>query len=182
MILFSSKLNLNINDYKNSKIIQSLKSNLEDKKIELKVISTYSPTVTKTTKKGKEFTRKLVSCEADYPNLLDVIFSHGKTNYKIWFLNKQCKVCLVTKCETVKGEHMLTCIIDVHDLYKRTYMTLDRFLYLVEIGDFKITNDKFNKYYMKPYSESKYIKEKKSRIISEIRALEKQIEQLENNK
>lgn len=182
MILFSSKLNLNINDYKNFKILESLKSELEDKKIELKVITTYSPTVTKTTKKGKEFTRKLVSCEADYPNLLDVIFSHGKTNYKIWFLNKQSKLCLITKCETAGGEHMLTVIIDVLDLYKTTYMTLDRFLYLVEIGDFKITSRKFNEYYMKPYSESNYIKERINRVKSEIRALNEQIKRLQNNK
>ena len=49
-------------------------------------------------------------------------------------------------------------MIDVKGRRKKTYMSLDRFLYLIQKGDFKVTLEKFNEEYLKDITESKLYK------------------------
>ena len=47
--------------------------------------------------------------------------------------------------------------MDVYGAKQVTAMSLDRFLYLVEIGDFTISNKQFNEIYMSNFYNSKYV-------------------------
>lgn len=115
-----------------------------------------------TTVKGKTLTRKRYSFEVDFssPETQAVIFTHGKSNYKIWFLNAKKKVCVVDKAIYKDNTIYLTVTIDAKNHQTQTYMTLDRFLYLVEKGDFKITLDRFVEAYLRPITDSNYYKKK----------------------
>ena len=131
----------------------------EEKRI---FIFNFPQTKTFTTRKHKTITRKLYSFEADYPSpkTKQSIFKHGKTGYTIWFLNKKKKVCAVDKAIQVGDTICLAVTVDVYKDRKKTCMTLDRFLSLVESGDFKITLKKFVDIYLKPITESNYYKKK----------------------
>lgn len=135
---------------------------LELKKEKAKFIANFPRTKTFTTIKGETFTRTLYSFEADYPKpeIKTVIFTHGKTNYKLWFLNAKKKVCVVDDAKNSNGNIYLTIMIDVKGRRKKTYMSLDRFLHLIQKGDFKITLEKFNEEYLKDITESKLYKNK----------------------
>ena len=125
-------------------------------------ISNFPLTKTFTTKKNQVVTRKLYSFEADYPSseIKKTIFSHGKSGYTLWFLNAKKTLCVVDGA-TVKGNKVyVTISIDAKGKQKQTYMTLDRFLSLIDKGDFTITLAKFNETYLKPIVESKYYKNK----------------------
>ncbi len=132
------------------------------KKEKAKFIANFPKTKTFTTIKGETFTRTLYSFEADYPKpeIKTVIFTHGKTNYTLWFLNAKKKVCVVDDAKNSNGNIYLTIMIDVKGRRKKTYMSLDRFLYLIQKGDFKITLEKFNEEYLKDITESKLYKNK----------------------
>lgn len=132
------------------------------KKEKAKFIANFPKTKTFTTVKGETFTRTLYSFEADYPKpeIKTVIFTHGRTNYTLWFLNAKKKVCVVDDAKNSNGNIYLTIMIDVKGRRKKTYMSLDRFLYLIQKGDFKITLEKFNEEYLKDATESKLYKNK----------------------
>lgn len=135
------------------------KKNLEDLKKEKETfIKDFPKSKTFTTKKGLTLTRKLYSFEADYANLKtqEIIFTHGKSNYNIWFLNAKKKLCVINKAIYKDNNIYLAVTIDTKGNNKKTYMTLDRFLYLVEKGDFNITFKKFVDTYLKDITESKY--------------------------
>lgn len=105
-----------------------------------------------TTSKGATYTRTLYKVDTAYsiPAQL-VIWNHGKTNYNIWFLNNRNKLCRVKKAEIYNGNIYLTVTIDCKsENAKDTKMSVDRFLYLYEIGDFKITFKKFVDTYLIP--------------------------------
>lgn len=125
-------------------------------------ISNFPLTKTFTTKKNQTITRKLYSFEADYPSLetKKTIFSHGKSGYTLWFLNAKKKLCVVDDAVVKNNNVYLTISIDVKGNQKKTYMTLDRFLSLIDKGDFTITLAKFNETYLQPIVESKYYKNK----------------------
>lgn len=104
------------------------------------------------TYKGEILARKLLAIDVDYDmNQLVRIFSHGASNYKIWFLNRKKHLCVVDSAKIVDDRVCLTITLDVYKTKKVTHLTLDKFLYLVEIGDFVINNKKFNHWYMRPY-------------------------------
>lgn len=110
-----------------------------------------------TTAKGGSFSRKLYSFDYDYkPETLAIIFTHGKSNYKMWFLNSRKALCLIDDAKVSNNTVYLSIIIDVNGRSTPTQMSLDRFIYLVENGEFKITNKKFVDVYLKPVEESKY--------------------------
>jgi len=125
-------------------------------------ISNFPLTKTFTTKKNQVITRKLYSFEADYPSLetKKIIFSHGKSGYTLWFLNAKKKLCVVDNAIVKNNNVYLKISIDVKEKQKKTYMTLDRFLSLIDKGDFTITLAKFNETYLQPIVESKYYKNK----------------------
>jgi len=109
------------------------------------------PMKTFTTMKGETFKRHILKVDVDYTDAQRaIIFTHGKTNYKLWFFNKAHKLCLVNSTDLCNGTLVTTVTIDVKGKRTKTKMSLDRFLYLVEIGDFKITNTKFREVYMQP--------------------------------
>lgn len=115
-----------------------------------------------TTVKGKTLTRKRYSFEVDFPSLETqaVIFTHGKSNYKLWFLNAKKKLCIIDKAIVKNKVVYLDITIDVKQYQTKTHMSLDRFLFLVEKRDFTITLDKFVETYLKPITESIYYKNK----------------------
>lgn len=123
-------------------------------------INLFPLTKTFTTSKGKTITRNLYSFEVDFPALSTkrIIFSHGKSNYKIWFLNAKKKLCVIDDAVIYNNDIYLTVTIDVKNHKAKTRMSLDRFLSLVEKGDFKITFKKFTDTYLKPVTESNYYK------------------------
>lgn len=112
------------------------------------------PVLTKTftTKKGGTFTRTLYKVDTDYSLPLQlVIWNHGRSNYNIWFLNKYNKLCRVKKAESYNGNIYLTVTINCKETYATdTKMSVDRFLYLYELGEFKITFKKFVDTYLIP--------------------------------
>lgn len=132
------------------------------KKEKADFIASFPKFKTFTTRKGITVTRKLYSFEADYPKpaLQEIIFSHGKSNYTIWFLNRKKKICVIDNAMYDGNNLYLTVTIDAKGNKKRTYMTLDRFLSLVEQGDFVITFKKFVDTYLKDITESNYYKSK----------------------
>ena len=109
-------------------------------------------TKTFTTIKGDKYTRTLYKVDTDYSTATQlIIWNHGKSNYNIWFLNNMNKLCRVKSAELYKGNIYLTITIDCKSpLAKDTRMSVDRFLYLYEIGDFKITFKKFVDTYLIP--------------------------------
>lgn len=112
-------------------------------------------TKTFTTAKGVTCTRQLYKFDVCYslPTQL-IIWNHGKTNYNIWFLNDQYKLCRVKKAEIYKNNIYLTVQINCADKNCReTKMSVDRFLYLYEKGEFKITFKKFVDTYLIPVSK-----------------------------
>lgn len=133
------------------------------------------PTTKKfTTIKGETFTRKLYSFEADYPDLRlqEIIFTHGKTGYTLWFLNAKKKLCVIDKATIGKNDTIyLTVTIDAKKGKKQTYISLDRFLYLLQKGDFKITLKKFVDIYLKDIKESNYYKNKLNEFDDKIKEL-----------
>jgi len=134
--------------------------NLEKEKADF--ISNFPKSKTFTTQKGITVTRKLYSFDVDYPKpaLQEIIFTHGQSNYTIWFLNSKKKVCVIDNATYDGNNLFLTVTIDVRGYKKRTYMTLDRFLSLVEQGDFFITLKNFANAYLKDVTESNYYKNK----------------------
>ena len=113
------------------------------------------PTLTKTftTAKGGTFTSKLYRVDTEFSlNTQLVIWNHGKSNYNIWFLNRENKLCRVKSAEMYKGNIYLTVTIDCKEGGKQTNtkMSVDRFLYLYEKGEFKITFKKFVDTYLIP--------------------------------
>lgn len=115
--------------------------------------------------KGELYARKKYSFDIDYSlNQKQKIFTHGKSNYKIWFLNKKHKLCVINEAKIVNNNIYLDVSIDVKGYNKSTRLTLDRFLYLVQAEEFKITNKKFIKTYLKPYDEAEYFKKLNAEI------------------
>lgn len=149
---------------------QSKLSNYTDEKEEF--IRNFPTTKTFTTQKGQTFTRKLYSFEIDYPKpeLKERIFNHGKTGYTIWFLNTKKLVCVIDKATYKDDNIFVDIMIDVKGLRKKTSMTLDRFLHLVEKGDFTITLKKFVDTYLKDATESDYYKNKLNQFDDKIKA------------
>jgi len=125
-------------------------------------IRTFPTTKTFTTYKGQTITRKLYSFEVDFPSLKQqaIIFTHGKTGYTLWFLNAKKKLCVVDAATIKNNSIYLTITIDAKDRKTQTFMTLDRFLSLIEQGDFTITMKKFVDTYLQPITDSKYYKKK----------------------
>ena len=104
------------------------------------------------TAKGELLSRKLLAVDIDYDlDQLAKIFSHGASNYKIWFLNRKKKLCVIDSAEIKNSMVYLTFTFDVYGAKKVVHLTLDKFLYLVEVGDFVIKNSKFSQVYMQPY-------------------------------
>ena len=114
------------------------------------------------TAKGQIFTRKLYSVDVDFNNEEKLkIFSHGLNSdkpYKIWFLNTKGKLCVVDYTQLVEDVIYVKMTIDARSCRTKTGMSLDRFLYLIEAGEFTITNKKFCSRYLKPFEKSKYYK------------------------
>lgn len=126
-------------------------------------IDNFPKTKTFVTFKGETITRKIYSFEIDYPNskTKELIFNHGKSDYTIWFLNAKKWLCVIDKAIADKnGNVFLGVTFDVNGRKTPTNMTLDRFLSLVEKGDFKITLKKFVDTYLKDAVESKYYKQR----------------------
>ena len=174
-----------------NKIIENINSQIELKKESIKTISSYTPTKTRTTVKNETYTRKLLALDIDYtPEQIVRIFSGGKSNYKLWFLNSKKYLCIIDKCYfTLYGDNtteniVVSVTIDVKNINKKyvTDMYLDRFLFLVESGDFTITSKKFNDTYFKPYSDSIYIKHEKDYLLSEIEQLNKDLKEIQQTK
>lgn len=115
-------------------------------------LSLPTPIKSFSTYKSGRLSRKMLAIDVDYSiDQLVKIFSHGLSNYKIWFLNRKKKLCVIDNAENINGKICLSVTIDVYKAKTKTYMSLDKFLYLVEIGDFVISNTKFKTVYMKPY-------------------------------
>lgn len=153
---------------KDQKELKELKSEIDDLNSEIALIQNNCPTKTFTNVNGKCFTRKLLAVDVDYSiKQKAIIFLHGKSNYKLWFLNKANKLCLVSDSKIVKDNLYLDIIIDTKYSKSNTAMSLDRFLYLIEIGDFKIINKKFIEYYLKPYVESNHVKRMLAHLLSQ---------------
>ena len=115
-----------------------------------------------TTRKGQTITRKLYSFEADYasPKTKEMIFTHGKTGYTLWFLNAKKKLCVIDEAIHEDDNIYLTITIDAKETKVKTHMTLDRFLSLVEKGDFSITMKKFVDTYLQPITQSNYYRDR----------------------
>lgn len=142
-----------------AKQVNILTSELRDVESELLLLRSKAPIKTFTTVNGRTLQRRLLAVDIDYTiGQRAKIFLCGKSNYKLWFINKANKVCLVTNTKIVDNNIYLTCLIDAKGYKNETRMSLDRFLQLIEIGDFKIPNKKFRYYYLKPYHESTKIK------------------------
>ena len=112
------------------------------------------------TASGEYFVRHLLAVDVDY-NIQQLlrIFTHGKTGYKLWFLNRKKKVNIIDKAYYNADDKniYLQVVLDVYGAKQVTAMSLDRFLYLVEIGDFTISNKHFNEIYMSNFYNSKYV-------------------------
>lgn len=134
-------------------------NDLEDINSKINLILNNTPTKKFSNYKGQSFERKLLAVDVDYSLKQKAkIFLHGRTNYKLWFLNAANRLCLVVGNKIMNGELYLDIIIDIRNHHTQTRMSLDRFLYLIEIGDFRITNRNFIKYYLQPYQESNHVK------------------------
>lgn len=108
----------------------------------------YAPTKTFKTSKGEEFTRRLYSID----NEREVVSIFNST--KVNFLNSNKKKCFVSyAAKSSNGSVYLEIVIPTKIGDKTTKMSLDRFLYLVEIGDFLVTTSGFNERYMRPYKK-----------------------------
>lgn len=136
-----------------------------------------SKKITFTTTKGQVFSRKmlLIDEECDLFDLFKIFTS--TESQKIWFLNKSKKLCLLQDSAIKNGKLYVHVIFDVKGYKKDSYMSLNRFLQLIEIGDFKITNKKFSEVYLKPLSESNKIK----KLDADIKELELKIKQIEKS-
>lgn len=144
---------------KNGNINKAFKSIVDSRvKEKEEFIKNFPRFKTFTTIKGDTIRRKLYSFEVDYPNPETklTIFNGGKTDYKLWFLNSKKKLCIVDKAAYGNSDIYLAVSIDTKGYNKQTRMTLDRFLSLVEEGDFTITVKKFVDNYLKDVTESAY--------------------------
>lgn len=156
--------------------LNKLHSDIDDINDEILLVQSNCPTKTFATINGKCFTRKLLAIDVDYSIAQKaIIFLHGKSNYKLWFLNKANKLCLVSGNKIIKDTLYLDIIIDAKYSKSETRMSLDRFLYLIEIGDFKINNKKFIEHYLKPYSESNHVKGMLNHLIEQKKKAENAI-------
>ena len=67
------------------------------------------------TAKGELLSRKLLAVDVDYElDQLARIFSHGASNYKIWFLNRKKKLCVIDHAEIKNSTIYLTFTFDVY--------------------------------------------------------------------
>ncbi len=103
------------------------------------------------------YCRTLLALDVDY-DAVDRFKIFSDREHKIWFLNADKVLCLVDTATMKSSQVYLKLIIDIKGRKIETHMTLDRFLYFVEIGEFKITSKKFRKAYLKPLSESETAK------------------------
>lgn len=169
--------NLTLNEVRdlvvdNDRLIQNTKDQIE-------ALSRATKSKTFKTFKGEVFTRPIYSVDVDFNNEQKVIiFTHGKSNYNLWFLNKAKKLCLVTDAAVGRDGIWLTVVIDTKGNNTETKMNLDRFLHLYSVGDFSIPNKKFVEYYLRPYNESKTIRTQKEELEKQINSLEKQNKKL----
>ena len=162
--------------------LESAKKSLEAAKQTLSDINENIPVKHCKTVNGERFERKLIAVDVDYSLSQQLkIFAHGKFNYKIWFLNKKKKLCVIDDTALVNNVIYLTVTFDVYENKTKSQMSLDRFLFLVEIGEFTIKNSKFIKYYMKPYTESNYITYMKQGAEEAIRKAENNIQEIIND-
>lgn len=139
------------------------------------------PTKTFSTAKNQTFTRNIIATDLDYTlEQKAKIFSHGKTNYNIWFLNRRKYLCLVKSAYIAQNKTIyLKVLINVNIKNPTiTQMSLDRFLYLVQVGDFVIKNEHFNSYYMKPYLKSNYYINKKQQLEEQISIIKQDIDDI----
>ena len=147
---------------------------------EFNKFKTEIPTKKFQNKKGDWFERTLLAIDFDYSvDQIKRIFNHGKTNYTIYFMNKGHKLCKINKTfQAHDGTLICELIIDTKRKNTSTYILLDKFLYLVEKGDFKIVNKEFIKYYMQPYKSSKYYIKKNFNFLNTLNNLELEIDKL----
>lgn len=167
-------------EYQNQlKLLQVDLANIQS---EINLVQTSTPTKSFSTVNNKTFTRKLLAVDVDYTlSQKAIIFLHGKSNYKLWFLNKGNKLCLVCGTKICGDSLYLNVVIDTKGTKSETKMSLDRFLYLIEVGDFKVTNKKFIQHYLKPYSESRHVKGMLEHLIAEKAQLERSISSIVNS-
>ena len=109
-------------------------------------------------KKDNFMTRKLMAVDVDYNIDQQLrIFNHGKSGYKIWFLNSRKSLCVIDKSTFKDGKIYCTIMFNVKESYAKTsHISLNNFLYLVQKGDFYVVNKQFRYYYLQPYERSHY--------------------------
>lgn len=160
----------------------SLHSELSDVQNEINKVKAAAPLRNFQTVDGIWHTRKLLAVDVDYTlEQKAKIFLHGKSNYKLWFLNKANKLCIVDDNKIIDNKLYLMIMLDVKGYKKQTRMSLDRFLHLVELGEFSIVSKKFIHYYLKPYCESNCVKRMLEHLEAQEAELKKQIDAILNS-
>lgn len=110
------------------------------------------------TANGNIYCRSGLALDADY-DVLDLFKIFQSTpERKLWFTNNTKKLCIIESSNVKDSQLYLNICIDVKGKNTRTKLTLNRFLFLVEAGDFFITNKAFREEYLKPLPESWKIK------------------------
>ena len=108
------------------------------------------------TAKGAEFVRKKLACDIDCTDF-ELANAFSARQWSVYFTNNWNQVCLITDStilDEYKGNIYLTILIDVDGKKIETHMSLDRFLYLYEIGDFKSFRKDFAERYLGPIEHS----------------------------
>lgn len=162
--------------------LRFLHSELADVQSEINKVKVATPVRYFQTVDGTWHTRKLLAVDVDYTLEQKArIFLHGKSNYKLWFLNKANKLCIVDDNKIIDNNLYLMIMLDVKGYKKQTRMSLDRFLHLIELGEFSVVNKKFIHYYLKPYNESNCMKKMIEHLEAQEVELKKKIDAILNN-
>ncbi len=103
---------------------------------------------------GSIYCRDGLALDADYDILELFKIFQSTAEKKLWFTNKAKKLCIIESSTIKDSQLYLNICIDVKGKNTPTKMSLNRFLFLVQTGDFNITNKTFKEQYLKPLSES----------------------------
>ena len=106
-----------------------------------------------TTANGNTYSRKKLAIDVDY-SLSDLADIFSNKNQNIWFINKQGKLCIISESSIVNNTIYIKVFFDVNSKNYNTRMSLNRFLSLIETGDFRISSKKFIEKYLQPIEKS----------------------------